>query len=273
MKASTQLLRPPPSALLRPTPSALTSSILTSSPSPGSKQPNLHSRPSPRPFVSNPLSLPLQTLHASSLLPYTAPSLFALIADIAAYPTFLPYCTSSTITSWSSPHASTGKKYPRSATLAVGFNSYSESFLSQVFCAPDRVVEAVCGNARTTIPEAELQHYKEGAGALADTPRNQIFELLLTRWALRPFPYKPPPTKGRSEEEGGEKARNAAEANPENGEKSPEAEPRTEVDLYIEVKFTSPIYAALSQAAAPKVAGMLVDAFERRAEEVLGRRK
>lgn len=96
---------------------------------------------------------------------------------------------------------------------------------------------------------------------------------MLTRWTLKPFPYKPPPTKGRAEEEGGEKARNAAEANPGKGEESPEAEPRTEVDLYIEVKFASTLYAALSQAAAPKVAGMLVEAFERRAEEVLGRRK
>lgn len=272
MKAATEFLLLRPSALSRPTPSALASRILTSTaliPRPL----NLLTPGRSRPFVSNPLLPPVQTLHASSILPYPASALYTLIADIAAYPAFLPYCTSSTITSWSSPHPATHKKYPRSATLAVGFNSYSESFLSNVFCAPDRVVEAVCGNARRTIPEPELEHYKGGAGLQVEGPANEIFESLLTRWTLRPYYYKPPPTKGRAEEDGGEKARNAAEANPGKGEKSPEPEPRTEVDLYIEVKFASSVYAALSQAAAPKVAGMLVEAFEKRAEEVLGGKK
>ena len=40
--------------------------------------------------------------------------------------------------------------------------------------------------------------------------------------------------------------------------------------LTIEVRFASAVYSALSQAAAPKVAGMMVEAFERRAREVLG---
>lgn len=38
----------------------------------------------------------------------------------------------------------------------------------------------------------------------------------------------------------------------------------------IEAQFASAVYAALSQAAAPKVAGMMVEAFERRAREMLG---
>ena len=48
------------------------------------------------------------------------------------------------------------------------------------------------------------------------------------------------------------------------------SEPRTEVSLTIEVRFASAMYSALSQAAAPKVAGMMVEAFERRAREMLG---
>ena len=49
-----------------------------------------------------------------------------------------------------------------------------------------------------------------------------------------------------------------------------ESAPRTEVGLVIEVRFASAVYSALSQAAAPKVAGMVIEAFEKRARVVLG---
>lgn len=38
----------------------------------------------------------------------------------------------------------------------------------------------------------------------------------------------------------------------------------------IEARFASAVYNALSQAAAPKVAGMMIEAFEKRARELLG---
>lgn len=38
----------------------------------------------------------------------------------------------------------------------------------------------------------------------------------------------------------------------------------------IEARFDSAMYSALSQAAAPKVAGMMIGAFEKRARSVLG---
>ena len=84
---------------------------------------------------------------------------------------------------------------------------------------------------------------------------NEIFESLLTRWTLREFPFKPLPPDGKS---------------PQEGEANLPSRARTEVQLHIEVKFASAVYAALSQAAAPKVAGFLVEAFEKRAREVLG---
>lgn len=46
--------------------------------------------------------------------------------------------------------------------------------------------------------------------------------------------------------------------------------PRTEVNLTLEVQFASAVYSALSQAAAPKIAGIMIDAFEKRAAQVLG---
>ena len=219
-----------------------------------------------RHFVTNPLTPTTQTLHATRTLSYAAPALYALIADIAAYPAFLPYCTSASITSWSAPHPTKSVRYPQAATLGVGFQSYTESFHSRVYCAPDHIVEAVCGDAKTSIPEAELEHYKDAAMKQdSEVPTSDIFASLLTRWTLRPFHYKPPPTQ-----KDGEPPKGVAESNPGEGEISPPSEPRTEVDLHIEVRFASPLYAALSQAAAPKVAGLLVEAFEKRAREVLG---
>lgn len=40
--------------------------------------------------------------------------------------------------------------------------------------------------------------------------------------------------------------------------------------MTLEVRFASAVYSALSQAAAPKVAGIMIDAFEKRAAQVLG---
>jgi coenzyme Q-binding protein COQ10 len=224
----------------------------------------------PRQFITNPLNLlpEVQTLHAKLILPYAARDLYTLIADIAAYPTFLPYCTSSEITSWSAPHPEHGgKKYPRSATLKVGFKSYIEAFNSRVFCVPDRVVEAVCGNAKPTIPAEEIPHYDDSIVEKDNTENlgigNEIFDSLKTRWTLRQFPYRHPSTRSRA-------ISNVSDANSESGEIIEGAEPRTEVCLHIEVKFASPVYAALSQVAAPQVATMMVDAFEKRARDVLG---
>ena len=44
----------------------------------------------------------------------------------------------------------------------------------------------------------------------------------------------------------------------------------TEAELWIEVQWKNMVYATMSQAAAPKVAGIMVEAFEKRAREVLG---
>ncbi|MCJ1318079.1 hypothetical protein MMC15_003406 [Xylographa vitiligo] len=242
MKPSTQLRLLRPSSL---TPlSRPTTSIRTTLPS---------SPQQTRPFVSNLVTPAPQTLSATRTLPYSASALYALIADIGSYPSFLPYCTSSAITSWSAPYPGTSTRYPRSATLTVGFQSYSETFHSHVFCLPDTAVEAVCGAARTTLPGSELPHYADAADDPVDTA-NPLFTSLLTRWSLKSFPYKPPPPSGKPQVDNAPR----------------ESKPRTEVALHIEVQFASAVYAALSQAAAPKVAGMMVEAFEKRAREVLG---
>jgi coenzyme Q-binding protein COQ10 len=196
------------------------------------------------------------TLTATRTLPYSAAALYALIADIPSYPLFLPFCTRSTVTSWSAPLAApptaaadAPTRYPRTARLTVGWAGYTESFTSRVFCAPDRIVEAVAGDAVTSIPRADLRHYLAPGAATArsveeadvDDGTASLFRGLKTRWTLTP-------TSART---GG-------------------ARDGTVVDLHIEVRWASALYAALSAAAAPQVAGLMVDAFERRAGDVLG---
>jgi len=74
----------------------------------------------------------------------------------------------------------------------------------------------------------------------ANGDRNDIFERLVTRWVV----------KGGGKEE--------------------KAEGGSVVSLSLEFGFRNPIYAAVSAAIAPKVAAVMIEAFERRAGEVLG---
>lgn len=69
----------------------------------------------------------------------------------------------------------------------------------------------------------------------ADASRNELFQTLKTRWEIR------------QRAEGG-----------------------SDVALHIEFQFRNPVYAALSGAVAPKIVGIMVAAFERRAKDVLG---
>ena len=126
-----------------------------------------------------------------------------------------------------------------------------------MYCVPYTILEAVAGDASPTIPKRDLPHYyEEGAGSEEKSAGNKsVFTSLLTRWTFREFPFKPPPPDGK---------------NPQEGEANRESKPRTEVNLVLEVRFASAVYSALSQAAAPKVAGLMIDAFEGRARELLG---
>ncbi len=212
---------------------------------------------------SNPLT-PLQTLTASRILPYHSAPLYNLIADIQSYPQFIPYCTSSSITSHSAPEKETKRRWPRTADLQIGYAGYEERFRSAVYCLPYTVLEAVAGAAKPTIPRSQLQHYyseNPSHPPTADENENaagneKIFTSLLTRWNFKEFPFKPAPPDGKSPQEP-----SAA---------TPPSSPRTEITLTIEVQFASAMYSALSQAAAPKVAGMMIEAMEKRAAEMFG---
>ncbi|KAI9704091.1 MAG: hypothetical protein M1836_006952 [Candelina mexicana] len=222
-----------------------------------------------RQFMNSSFEPEPQSLFATRTLSFPASSLYTVIADIDAYSSFLPFLTTSKVTQWSNTDSKIGKKWPQEAELCVGYGGYEETFQSKVFCVPGSIVEAVAGQAKPTIAKEMLDHHTGGETSKA-AAENPVFTSLLTRWSLRTFPYKPPPSPGASHDPSSD---TAGEAQPQASRslKNPnESTEQTEVSLVIEYQFASPMYAALSKAFAPKVAGLMIEAFEKRAFDVLG---
>ena len=204
-------------------------------------------RTSTRPFITFP-GTEVQSLSATRILPYKSTDLYKIISDVDSYSFFLPYCQQSKVTKWSAPD-NDGNRWPSEADLKVGWGGYEETYTSKLLCIPGSIVEALGGEAKTTIPRADVQHH----GATYDAPASSsaIFTSLLTRWEVKPFHYKP--QSGLSQT-------------------SIAVQPpifQTEVNLNIEFQFANPMYAALSKAVAPKVAGIMIEAFEARAKQLL----
>jgi len=137
----------------------------------------------------------------------------------------------------------------------------SESFTSRVYCIPDTVIEAVSGSAETTLASDSISHHNARPPPEQDPSRNAtVLTHLLTRWTLRPFPYKPPPASATHPD--------TTHKNHHETSELPGQE-KTEVSLQIEYQFANPVYGALSQAAAPKVAEKMIEAFEKRVKAVV----
>jgi coenzyme Q-binding protein COQ10 len=187
------------------------------------------------------------SLSETRILPYKYTSVYALIADVDSYSGFLPYCQESKVTEWSAKDKN-GKTWPAKADLTVGWGGYEEKFTSRLFCIPNSVVEALGGDAQTTLSRHDLNHYS----STSETPTAvNIFKSLSTKWIVKPFHYIPPLGLPQTD--------NAVHP----------ARDQTEVHLGIEFQFFNPVYAGLSKAVAPKVAGVMIEAFERRARKLL----
>lgn len=171
-------------------------------------------------------------------------------------------------------------RWPARATLRVGFGSLTEDYGSVVVCAPAAgVVEALSGaEARSGLGAAELEACGHGAlvrggGGGEDGPENGIFRSLVTRWTVRALP--PPPSPDDAQPPGPRSGGGAGDAgqttppSPKTGEAG-EAGEWSDVELSIRFQFASPLYAAVSAAVADRVAGVMIEAFERRVGEVLG---
>lgn len=69
----------------------------------------------------------------TKLLPYTAEQMYALVADVAKYPEFIPWTTAARVRSVTSQ----GDSEVMMADLVVGFKMFREKFLSRVTLWPE----------------------------------------------------------------------------------------------------------------------------------------
>ncbi|KAK0651603.1 dehydrase and lipid transport-domain-containing protein, partial [Cercophora newfieldiana] len=229
------LLRPPPR---RP----LTSFLVSLLPTP----PTSTSGPG-----NNGPSHPPQTLHTRRTLPYPPSQLYTIIADIDSYRFFLPNCTESRVTSWTSPRTGDQQqpRWPALADLTIGWGPFTQSYTSRVYCIPGSIIEAVSGAASTTIPAASLAEVGYDVSAIGSnkssgTDGAGIFQSLVTRWTVRAADAP----KGQSA-----------------------GQEWAEVELSIQFRFANPALGfAVGQLADEKVVEM-VQAFEERAKRLYGK--
>lgn len=213
-----------------------------------------------RPFLSNPFA-PTQNLQAMRVLPYPSKVIYEVITDVASYKHFIPYCISSEVLKYSNP-TEDGRRWPEEAKLVIGFNGdVSEAFWSRVYCVPETIVETVAGGTETSLAEEQIKHHNPRLPPGEDPVRKgNVMKHLSTKWTLRPYHYKPPPTSAINPDS---THKNHDETSPLPGQE------KTEVSVKIDYEFANPVYSALSAAASSKVADKMIEAFEKRVKAVI----
>ncbi|KAJ5130241.1 uncharacterized protein N7515_006280 [Penicillium bovifimosum] len=183
-----------------------------------------------------------RVLTATRNLPYNPALLYKVIASVESYSEFLPFLTASTVTA---RDPETG--YPTQAFLTVGYGPLSETFTSRVICDVEKLtVEAKSG--------AEYAGEVQAGGAVGQGSRKSasglsgffpgadegLFEYLTTRWELVPLA-------------------------------SAGGKPLTKVNLEVRFEFRSEMHATLMSAVEGKMAGVMIEAFEKRIRDVEGK--
>ncbi|KAA1477295.1 hypothetical protein DENSPDRAFT_828646 [Dentipellis sp. KUC8613] len=175
---------------------------------------------------------PTQTYRERKILPYSRSELYHVVADVASYPQFIPYCSGARILTSTGPvPSSLPARRPApaglvmDAELSVSFLSFRESYTSKVTCRPYESVEA---------------------DASSSTP---LFDTLKTLWRFEPASRQSPnPT-----------ARNVAD--------SPAP---TLLTLNLSYAFANPLYAAVSSAFFGQISKQMIQAFEERCLAIYG---
>lgn len=168
-----------------------------------------------------------RTLTATRTLPYPPAPLFDVVASVESYSQFLPFLTASTVTA-RDPKTS----YPTRAFLTIGYGPLSETFTSRVDCDPAALTVEARSGAKFGVDSKQDQEGAEFPGS-----REGIFDYLSTRWELVPE------KQGRA------------------------AAPWTRVQLRIQFEFRSQFHAAVMSAVEGQMAGVMVEAFEKRMRE------
>ncbi|KAH9055309.1 dehydrase and lipid transport-domain-containing protein [Lactarius vividus] len=208
------------------------------------KLPDLTSFPSP---FADSAGVKPQTYHEHKVLPYTRRQLYAVVADVGSYASFLPFCTRSRVlgpptpldhnTTHTSPDAKSGAMQME-AELTVAFLAFTEHYTSRVTCVPYESVRAV---------------------AVSSTP---LFKMLETTWRFQPAAST---SRARTDLDG---AALTSPLRPARAGANDTGSTLLSLDLAFE--FANPLHAAVSGAFFGKVSALMVKAFEERCVKVYG---
>ncbi|KAI9453477.1 cyclase/dehydrase [Lactarius psammicola] len=175
---------------------------------------------------------------------YTRRQLYAVVADVGSYPSFLPFCTRSRVLRPPTPvdHNNTHASAPSvqsgalqmEAELTVAFLAFTERYTSRVTCVPHESVRAV---------------------AASSTP---LFKTLESTWRFQPATSTP-----RARTDLGQAPSLMASAGAD--DTGP-----TLLSLELAFEFANPLHAAVSGAFFGKVSALMVKAFEERCVKVYG---
>ncbi|PYH42673.1 ubiquinone-binding COQ10-like protein [Aspergillus saccharolyticus JOP 1030-1] len=187
-------------------------------------------------------------LTATRTLPYPPTPLFEVISDVQSYASFLPFLTASTVT-----HRDPTTRYPTRAFLTVGYGPLSETFTSKVDCDPERLTVTAQSGARFGVEKKDGQDAPAAAaggfgGFGFPGAEEGIFEYLSTKWELADV----------TAEMGG------------SGAGAP-TQKMTRVHLEIGFEFKNQWHATMMSAVEGQMAGVMIEAFEKRIGEVVGR--
>ncbi|KAJ6137961.1 hypothetical protein N7471_004447 [Penicillium samsonianum] len=181
---------------------------------------------------------PHRVLTATRNLPYNPTLLYKVISSVEAYSQFLPFLTASTVTA---RDPETG--YPTQAFLTVGYGPLSETFTSRVICDVEKLtVEAKSGANYGKEGQAGKSSSSSGLSGFLPGANEGLFEYLVTKWEL--VPVSPAGTQGG---------------------------PLTKVNLEVRFEFRSQMHATLMSAVEGQMAGVMIEAFEKRIREVEGK--
>lgn len=180
-----------------------------------------------------------RVLTATRTLPYAPPLLFKVISSVESYSQFLPFLTASTVTARDQQSG-----YPTQAFLTVGYGPLSETFTSRVDCDPSKLTVEARSGAKYGQQAEKSGGSGSGSGLSGFFPgaSEGIFEYLSTRWEL--VPLSPADAKGG---------------------------PQTKVNLEVRFEFRSQMHATIMSSVEGQMAGVMIEAFEKRIHEMHGK--
>lgn len=195
--------------------------------------------PSLSPFAQSSRPPETQTYHERKIFPYRRSQLYDIVADVASYPRFVPFCTGSRVLDTSLEPGKLGElpATVMDAELTVGFISFRESYVSRVTCKPFESVEAVTSSS---------------------TP---LFKTLATTWRFQPASSETPRSSA-VEKYNPHVQQSKVGRDHENGP--------TLVTLDLAFAFANPLHATVSAAFFGQVSALMVKAFAERCLTVYG---